>query len=312
MSFALLMPRARPSTPAGDISTFAAVTLAVVGLAALTAAGVGIGSIDPTPRGGPGPAAGTSGRARQGRAGHRSHQPAPPGVCRPGLRGRISASGHRRGRQLFVRRQAAGLQPRQQLALRRHPQRQNRRSQHPAAGQGRTDRRCRRRPICSRSSDPTDGHMKDVAEDGVSLGGLLVYERQLFGTGVIYYDANNTQTVSHFVRPLLLGERSAPKMVRVGQSGKTGFRGRLHGDGAARVAIPAGRPGHHRPVLSVDRVRTSLGPCGVRVRSGGSQGRQDRRRASAAVLPARSSNAWASGKRRTRPMARPRSWVARR
>lgn len=72
-------------------------------------------------------------------------------------------------------------------------------------------------------ADPTDGHMKDVAEEGTSLGGLLVHAGQLFGTGFIYYDANNTQTVSHFVRSLDLSQRTASRPVRVWQSGKTGF-----------------------------------------------------------------------------------------
>jgi hypothetical protein len=71
--------------------------------------------------------------------------------------------------------------------------------------------------------DPTEGHMKEVSEDGTTLAGLLVHERRLVGTGVIYYDANNTQTVTHFTRPLSLAERAVKGMVRVGQSGKSGF-----------------------------------------------------------------------------------------
>lgn len=110
-------------------------------------------------------------------------------------------------------------------------------------------------------SDPTDGHMKDVAEEGVSLGGLLVYERQLFGSGVIYYDANNTQTVSHFVRPLLLGERSVPKMVRVGQRGKAGFvagyMATVPPEWQSRLGGPAITGQCCLPIVS----RTSLGPA---------------------------------------------------
>jgi hypothetical protein len=71
--------------------------------------------------------------------------------------------------------------------------------------------------------DPADGHIKDIAEDGASLSGLLVHNQRLIGTGVIYYDANNTQSLSHFSRPLTLAERAVKKMVRVGDSGKTGF-----------------------------------------------------------------------------------------
>ena len=71
--------------------------------------------------------------------------------------------------------------------------------------------------------DPTEGHMKEVAPDGASLAGLLVHERRLIGTGLIYYDANNTQAVSHFTRPLSLTERAVTGMVRVGPKGKSGF-----------------------------------------------------------------------------------------
>ncbi|HYE88331.1 MAG TPA: hypothetical protein VEA16_18340 [Vicinamibacterales bacterium] len=72
-------------------------------------------------------------------------------------------------------------------------------------------------------ADPAEGHIKDIAPEGAALSGLLVHGNRLYGTGVIYYDANNTQSLSHFSRPLTLSERASPRMVRVGQSGKTGF-----------------------------------------------------------------------------------------
>jgi hypothetical protein len=72
-------------------------------------------------------------------------------------------------------------------------------------------------------ADPADGHLKDIAEDGVALSGLLVHDQRLVGTGLIYYDANNTQSVSHFARPLALDARGVEKVVRVGAGGKTGF-----------------------------------------------------------------------------------------
>jgi len=72
-------------------------------------------------------------------------------------------------------------------------------------------------------ADPAEGHLKDVAADGVSLAGLLVHQHRLIGTGLIYYDANNTQALSHFSRPLSLTERAVSGMVRVGQPGKTGY-----------------------------------------------------------------------------------------
>ena len=72
-------------------------------------------------------------------------------------------------------------------------------------------------------ADPAEGHIKDIAGDGANLAGLLVYDRRLIGTGVIYYDAVNQQSLSHFARPLMLNERAVNTVVRVGQSGKTGF-----------------------------------------------------------------------------------------
>lgn len=73
-------------------------------------------------------------------------------------------------------------------------------------------------------ADPAEGRISDIAAEGASLAGLLVYQRRLYGTGLIYYDANNTQTLSHFSRPLKLSERGGVGPVqRVGASGRTGF-----------------------------------------------------------------------------------------
>lgn len=71
-------------------------------------------------------------------------------------------------------------------------------------------------------ADPTDGHMKDVGDDA-NLAGLLVLGNRLYGTGLIYYDANNTQATSHFGRPVALATPGAGPMVRVGDKGKSGF-----------------------------------------------------------------------------------------
>jgi hypothetical protein len=72
-------------------------------------------------------------------------------------------------------------------------------------------------------SDPAEGRLKEIADDGVALSGLLVYRGRLFGTASIYYDANNSQSRSHFSRPLTLAERGASAFARVGESGRTGF-----------------------------------------------------------------------------------------
>ena len=71
-------------------------------------------------------------------------------------------------------------------------------------------------------ADPAEGGIGDVGAEA-ALAGLLVFRQRLYGTGLIYYDANNTQTVSHFSRPLALKVRGAGVMQRVGEKGKSGF-----------------------------------------------------------------------------------------
>lgn len=71
-------------------------------------------------------------------------------------------------------------------------------------------------------ADPAEGHMREVG-DGSALAGLLVVGERLYGTGLIFYDANNTQSVSHFSRPLAIGTPGAGPFLRVGDAGKSGF-----------------------------------------------------------------------------------------
>lgn len=72
-------------------------------------------------------------------------------------------------------------------------------------------------------ADPAEGRMREVATEGAALAGLLVQPRRLYGSGVIYYDANNTQSVSHFSRPINLSDRGASAMRRVGARGRSGL-----------------------------------------------------------------------------------------
>lgn len=72
-------------------------------------------------------------------------------------------------------------------------------------------------------ADPTEGRIKEVATEGAALAGLLVVQRTLYGSGLIYYDANNTQAVSHFSRPITLSEMGASPMRRVGARGRSGM-----------------------------------------------------------------------------------------
>ena len=63
----------------------------------------------------------------------------------------------------------------------------------------------------------------EVASGGVSLSSLMVSGNRLYGTASIYYDANNTQRVSHFSRSLQLNQPSFSGWSAVWDSGRTGF-----------------------------------------------------------------------------------------
>ena len=71
--------------------------------------------------------------------------------------------------------------------------------------------------------DPADGRLKDIAESGAVLSGLLVHEGRLYGAGVIAYDATNAQRVSHFGRSLDLARNEVTRIHQVGETGKSGF-----------------------------------------------------------------------------------------
>jgi hypothetical protein len=70
--------------------------------------------------------------------------------------------------------------------------------------------------------DPAEGRMTEVGP-GAGLVGLLVYQKRLYGTGLIYYDANQTQTVSHFWRPLPVLPSGTGPVRPVGAKDKVGF-----------------------------------------------------------------------------------------
>jgi hypothetical protein len=60
-------------------------------------------------------------------------------------------------------------------------------------------------------ADPTEGHLQSASNDpsnGAGLSGLLAYGGNLYGTAAVYYDANNTQTVSHYRHSLSLSTTS--------------------------------------------------------------------------------------------------------
>ena len=72
-------------------------------------------------------------------------------------------------------------------------------------------------------SDPTEGNLKQITGEGVALDSLMVYGNRLYGTASVYYDAANTQRVSHYSRSLQLNEPSFKGWSSVWESGKTGY-----------------------------------------------------------------------------------------
>lgn len=72
-------------------------------------------------------------------------------------------------------------------------------------------------------TDPTEGHLSQIASDGVAIDGLMVYGNRLYGTASIYYDANNTQRQSHYSRSLQLNQPSFSGWSQVWETGKAGF-----------------------------------------------------------------------------------------
>src|SRR5687768_8008239 len=71
--------------------------------------------------------------------------------------------------------------------------------------------------------DPTEGHLSEITGEGVALDGLLVYGNRLYGTASVFYDALNTQRVSHYSRSLQLNQPSFSGWSRVWEPSKTGY-----------------------------------------------------------------------------------------
>jgi hypothetical protein len=72
-------------------------------------------------------------------------------------------------------------------------------------------------------ADPVEGHMGQVAGDGVWTNSLVVHNGRLFGTASVYYDALNQQRVSHYHRALQLTQPSFSGFTQVWETAKTGF-----------------------------------------------------------------------------------------
>ncbi len=72
-------------------------------------------------------------------------------------------------------------------------------------------------------ADPVEGNIWQVAPEGAFIEGLLVQDSAIYGAAAIYYDANNNQRVSHYMRSTSLTTPSFSGMKTVWQSDRTGF-----------------------------------------------------------------------------------------
>ena len=73
-------------------------------------------------------------------------------------------------------------------------------------------------------ADPAEGHIAaDLTTGGAGLSGLMVYGNRLYGTATIWYDAQNTQRVSHFSRSLQLNQPSFSGWSPVWRADRSGY-----------------------------------------------------------------------------------------
>ena len=110
-------------------------------------------------------------------------------------------------------------------------------------------------------ADPTEGHFSEIAASGASLSGLMVYGGKLYGTGSIYYDATNAQTVSHFSRATNLSQSSFSGMAQVWDTGKAGFVASYMTPVPAEWQSVLGGPAVTGQCCVPIVTRTSLGPA---------------------------------------------------
>jgi hypothetical protein len=112
-------------------------------------------------------------------------------------------------------------------------------------------------------ADPMEGALSQVASGGVSLSGLMIYGDRLYGTASIYYDASNSQKLSHFSHSLQLNQPSFSGWTRVWEERKTGFvagyMSLVPAEWQSRLGGPAVTGQCCLPIIT----RTSFGPSAL-------------------------------------------------
>jgi len=109
-------------------------------------------------------------------------------------------------------------------------------------------------------ADPTEGNLWQIANDGVSIDGLMVLGNRLYGSASIYYDANNTQRLSHYSRSTSLSTPSFSGMTQVWLTEKSGFVSGFMGTVPAEWQQKLGGPAVTGQCCLPIAWRTSWGP----------------------------------------------------
>ena len=108
--------------------------------------------------------------------------------------------------------------------------------------------------------DPTEGNMWQIANDGAGIDGILVHGNRLYGTASIYYDAQNTQRLSHYSRSTNLSTPSFVGMSQVWDSAMSGFVSGFMANVPAEWQAKLGGPAITGQCCLPIAYRTSWGP----------------------------------------------------
>jgi hypothetical protein len=110
-------------------------------------------------------------------------------------------------------------------------------------------------------ADPTDGKIATAGTSTTKIGGQLVYDGRLYGSVYVYYDATDSQVVSHWARPSTsLRHGQAVGLFQVGRLGAgmvSGFMALVPSVWQPLLGGPALTGNCCIPIIS----RTSFGPA---------------------------------------------------
>lgn len=109
-------------------------------------------------------------------------------------------------------------------------------------------------------TDSLAGRLGVIGGDQKRIGGNLVYNNRLYVSAFIYYDANNSQSLSHYSRPLTLSGGTVTGPLRVGSLGAgfySGYMGLIPSEWQSQLGGSALTGNCCLSIIS----RTSYGPA---------------------------------------------------